>query len=80
MFCYVKTITGREFIKRVRSHARAEGVKVRVVKERGKGSHQTLYYGTERLTRVKNPSKELGIGLLSDMIGQLGLTKEDLGL
>jgi hypothetical protein len=32
----------------------------------------------DRLTTVKDPTKEIGPGLLHAMLGQLGLTKDDL--
>jgi mRNA interferase HicA len=47
------------------------------VAERGSGSHGTLYVGN-RFTVVKDLKKELGPGLLSDMLKQLGIRKEDL--
>lgn len=41
-----------------------------------KGSHAILYYGA-RKTVVKDRRKELGAGLLSAMIRQLGLTRAE---
>lgn len=49
---------------------------VRLDMKRGKGSHATLYYGA-RKTVVKDRRKELGAGLLSAMIRQLGLTRAE---
>jgi mRNA interferase HicA len=43
----------------------------------GKGSHGRLYYG-ERFTTLKDRKKEIGPGLLSAMLAQLGLTRADL--
>jgi len=43
---------------------------------RGRGSHVTLYYG-QRFTVVKDRRKELPPGLLSAMIRQLGLSRND---
>ena len=71
-------MTGREFIKRVRGIGRAHGVSVRVNTERGKGSHVTLYYGRAN-TIVKDRRKEIGLGLLSKMIRDLGLKRSDFG-
>ena len=68
---------GKDFIDRVREIGRARGVTVRTDNERGKGSHVTLYYGT-RKTIVKDRRKELGPGLVSAMIRQLGLTARDV--
>ncbi len=44
---------------------------------RGKGSHGRLYYGS-RFTTVKDRRKEIGVGLLNAMLGQLGLTRADI--
>lgn len=43
----------------------------------GKGSHGRLHYGT-RFTTLKDRRKEIGPGLLSAMLKQLGLDKSDL--
>ena len=69
-------MNGQRFIDRVRKIGRERGVAVRTDRKRGKGSHRTLYYGT-RKTIVKDRRKELGRGLLSAMIRQLGLTTRD---
>lgn len=69
---------GRDFIARVFEIGRKRGVPVRIDTERGKGSHVTLYYGT-RFTIVKDRRKDIGPGLLSSMIRQLGLDRRDLG-
>ena len=67
-------MTGRQFITRVRAIGKERGIAVRVDEKHGKGS--MLYYGT-RATTVKNRRKELGPGLLSAMIRQLGLIRND---
>ena len=67
-------MSGREFIKRVRKIARARGVAVRLDHKRGKGSHSILYLGDNKTTVKK---AEIGPGLLSDMIRQLGLRSSD---
>lgn len=46
-------------------------------KERGKGSHGTLYYGS-RFTVVRNLKDELKPGTLYAMLKQLGLTLDEL--
>lgn len=69
-------MTGNEFIRRVRKIGRERGVTVRLATERGKGSHSTLYFG-DRFTVVKDKRKELGAGLQSAMIRQIGLDKSD---
>ena len=67
---------GRDFIRRVAELGRERDVAVRVEAKRGKGSHVTLYYG-ELKTVVKDRRKELGPGLQSAMIRQLGLEPRD---
>ena len=69
-------MTGREFIGKVRDIGRDRGVSVRIDTTRGRGSHVTLYYG-RRFTVVKDRRKELAPGLLSAMIRQLGLSRDD---
>jgi mRNA interferase HicA len=44
---------------------------------KGKGSHVLLLYGDDHRTIVKDRRKELGTGLLSAMIRQLGLQRSD---
>lgn len=66
-----------EFLRKVRAVARSNKLAYRWVPERGSGSHGTLYVG-DRFTVVKDLKKELGPGLLSDMLKQLGIGKEDL--
>lgn len=69
-------MTGRQFITRVRAIGKERGIAVRVDEKHGKGSQAMLYYGT-RATTVKDRRKELGPGLLSAMIRQLGLIRND---
>jgi mRNA interferase HicA len=70
-------VKGSEFLRKVKVIARRNKLTYRWVAERGSGSHGTLYVGT-RFTVVKDLKKELGPGLLSDMLKQLGIRKEDL--
>ena len=70
-------MTGREFIRRVTEIANARQVPVRIDRKRGKGSHLVLHYG-DRKTIVKDRRKELGPGLLSAMLRQLGLDQVDV--
>ncbi len=69
-------MNGRDFIERVFGIGRERGVPVRIDTERGKGSHVTLYYGS-RFTIVKDRRKDIGPGLLSAMIRQPGLVRND---
>lgn len=71
------SMTGNEFIRRVRKLGRQRSIKVEFVPERGKGSHGTLYFGN-RLTIVRSPKDELKTGTLHAMLAQLGLTRTDL--
>ena len=73
----IESVKGSEFLRRLRSLARRERLAYRWRPERGVGSHGTVYLGN-RFTVVKDPKKELGPGLLSDMCKQLGIRKEDL--
>ena len=63
-------------MRRVRRIGRERGVRVSIDTDRGRGSHAVLYYGS-RATAVKDRRKEIGPGLLSAMIRQLGLSRED---
>jgi predicted RNA binding protein YcfA (HicA-like mRNA interferase family) len=68
---------GAEFIRKLQKLGKARGIAVVFDKRHGKGSHGTLYYGA-RKTTVKDRKKEIGPGLLSAMLEQLGLTRADL--
>jgi mRNA interferase HicA len=70
-------VKGSEFLRKVKVVARRNKLVYRWVAERGSGSHGTLYVG-ERFTVVKDLKKEIGPGLLSDMLKQLRIRKEDL--
>ncbi len=70
-------MTGHEFERKVRNIGRKRGVTVLFDAGHGKGSHGRLYYGI-RFTTLKDRRKEIGPGLLSAMLSQLGLTKKDL--
>ena len=72
-------MTGHEFERRIRRLGRKRGMFVTFDPGRGKGSHGRLYYGI-RFTTLKDRRKEIGPGLLSAMLDQLGLTKSDLEL
>lgn len=70
-------VKGSEFPRKVRAVARRNKIPFHWIAERGSGSHGTLYLGA-RFTVVKDLKKELGPGLLADMLKQLGIRKEDL--
>jgi predicted RNA binding protein YcfA (HicA-like mRNA interferase family) len=70
-------VKGGEFLRKVKAVARRNKLRYRWAPERGSGSHGTLYVGA-RFTVVKDLKKELAPGLLSDMLKQIGIRKEDL--
>ena len=70
-------MTGNEFVRRIRRLGRERGVAVRFEPRPGKGSHGRLYFG-DRFTTLKDRRKEIGQGLLSAMVRQLGLSREDV--
>lgn len=70
-------MNGRELLKRLRRLGRANGVTVRYDGKPGKGSHGRVYYGA-RFTTIKDPTKEIGSGLLGKMLKDLQLTKDDV--
>ena len=70
-------MNGNEFVRKIKKVGSQRDVPVRVKARRGKGSHRLLYFGNRRTT-IKDPRKEIGPGLLAQMLRQLGLTKGDL--
>lgn len=68
---------GIEFIRKIKALGKKNGVTVRVVSWRGKGSHQTLYFG-ERFTVIRNPKDELKTGTYHAMLKQIGVDENDL--
>jgi len=70
-------LKGSEFLRKVKAVARRNKLTLRWVAERGSGSHGTLYVGN-RFTVVKDLKKVIDPGLLSDMLKQLDIRKEEL--
>ena len=70
-------MTGHEFIRKVRAVGRRRGVAVVLDASRGKGSHQTLYFGSA-FTVVRNLKDELKTGTLHAMCTQIGIKVSDL--
>lgn len=66
-----------EFRQKIESLGKKRGVGVRFDPRHGKGSHGRLYYG-DRFTTLKDLKKEIGPGLLAQMLDDLGLEKKDL--
>ena len=70
-------MAGHEFERKIRRLGRNRRVVVSLDRGPGRGSHGRLYYG-DRFTTLKDRQKEIGPGLLSAMLQQLGLTRKDL--
>jgi mRNA interferase HicA len=70
-------VTGSEFIRKVKALGKARGIAVVLTASRGKGSHQTLHFGSA-FTVVRNPRDELKTGTLHAMCAQLGIKVRDL--
>lgn len=77
LMCNHASMTGAEFIRRIRKIAKVRDIEVRFEARQGKGSHGRLYYGA-RFTTVKDRKKEVGPGLLQKMLGDLGLSRDDI--
>ena len=73
----LRSVKGAELIRKLQTLGKQRGVPVRFVAERGKGSHGTLYHA-DRFTVVKDRKKEISPGLLSAMLAQLRLSRDDL--
>ena len=65
---------GMEFIKRAKRYARKRGLKCLYDPRHGKGSHGRLHLG-KRMPTV--PRKEIGKGLLTAMLKDLNIDKEN---
>ena len=70
-------MTGNEFLRKLKALGKRRGVPVVLDATRGKGSHQTVYYGTA-FTIVRNPKDELRTGTFYAMCSQLGVNQGDL--
>jgi mRNA interferase HicA len=70
-------MTGNEFIRKVKALGKQKGIIVLLNASRGKGSHQTLYYGSA-FTIIRNPKDELKTGTFHAMCAQLSVKPSDL--
>lgn len=68
---------GSEFLTRLRRLGKQNGVRVAYDGSAGKGSHGRVFYGAA-FTTIKDLKAEIGSGLLSKMLKDLDLTKDDL--
>ncbi|MFV3127361.1 hypothetical protein [Niveispirillum sp. KHB5.9] len=66
-----------EFLRAVKAVGKRRSVNVHFDARHGKGSHGRLYYG-DKSTTLKGLTKEIGPGLLAQMLSELGLEKKDL--
>lgn len=64
---------GKEFIKRAKKYALANGLDFQFDPGRGKGSHGMLYIGGRRAPVKRS---EIGRGLFNAMLKQLNINKE----
>jgi mRNA interferase HicA len=74
---YIPSMKGDELLKKLRRLGKANGVPVKYDGKPGKGSHGRVYYGAA-FTTIKYLKKEIGSGLLNEMLKDLNLTKDDL--
>jgi mRNA interferase HicA len=72
-----RSVTGHEFIRKLKSLGKMHGVAVVLDASRGKGSHRTVYYG-KAFTVIRDLKSELKTGTLSAMCSQLGIKPSDL--
>lgn len=70
-------MTGSDFIRKLKVLGKARRIAVSLNAARGKGSHQTLYFGGA-FTIVRNPKDELKTGTFHAMCKQLGIKPSDL--
>lgn len=70
-------MTGNKCIRKVKALGNAHGLEVKLNASRGKGSHQTLYYGTQ-FTVIRNSKDELKTGTFHAMCKQLDIKPSDL--
>ena len=72
-----KTVSGNEFLRRLKTLAKRTGTTVRFEPRKGKGSHGRVWFG-DRRTTLKDLKAELGPGLLTAMCGHLGIDRNEL--
>ena len=70
-------MNGNELLKKLKKLGKQNNIVVRFETKRGKGCHGTLYYG-DRKTILKDRKKEIGPDLLSKMLAELGIDKNDI--
>jgi mRNA interferase HicA len=68
---------GSEFLRKLKILSKQKGIKVKLIEERGKGSHSTIEFG-DRFTIIRNLKDELKTGTFNAMLKQLGISKNEL--
>ena len=68
---------GTEFARPVRKLARKKCVACQLVADKGKGSHDRLYFGDE-FTTLKDRKKEIGWDLVAKMCRDLTIDPHEL--
>jgi mRNA interferase HicA len=70
-------VAGAELLRKLRRLGRARGVPVALFRERGRGSHATVYFG-DRFAVIPHLGRELKAGTMHGILRQLGLERGDL--
>lgn len=70
-------MNGNELLKKIKKLAKQKNKALELVKAHGKGSHSTLKFDGKKTT-IKDLKKEIGPGLLSKMLNQLGINKDEI--
>ena len=68
---------GHEFLRKLRVLAKERGIQVGFEPGHGKGSHGTIFFGSEATT-LKDPKKEIGPGLSSKLCRDLKIKPKEL--
>jgi mRNA interferase HicA len=74
---YRDIMKGSEFLRKLKNLGKEKGIKVKLIEERGKGSHCTIEFGN-RFTIIRNLKDELKTGTFNAMLKQLGISKNEL--
>ena len=70
-------MTGHEFLRKLKTLAKARQVAMVYDPGHGKGSHGRVSLGSA-FTALKDPKQEIGVGLLQKMCRDLGIKPADL--
>jgi mRNA interferase HicA len=70
-------MTGHDFLRKLKALGKQQQIAVVLDAKRGKGSYQTLYYGSA-FTVVRSLKDELKKGTLHGMCSQLGIKVTDI--